>query len=70
MAVKHLDLHDPNATFVSGRSSALIRGGQEGIPVKDLLLEGSSSSVGERVTITVILTFLQLLKNQVKSLAT
>ena len=69
VAVKHLDLHDPNATFVSGSFSTLIREGQEGMLVKDCLLEGSLASVGDRLTIIMILTFLQLLKNQAKSLA-
>lgn len=62
VAAKHLYFYDPNATFVSGNFSALIKG-QEGVPVKDLLLEGSLARVGDRVTIMVILMFLQLLKN-------
>lgn len=68
VAVKHLDLHDPDATFVSGRSfSALVRERQESIAVKEQ--EGSPASVGEEVTIMVIPMFLQLMKNQIKHLA-
>lgn len=67
--MKHWDLNDPNATFVSGSFSPLIREGQEGIPVENRLLEGSLAIVGDRVTIIVIVTFLQLLEKQVKSLA-
>lgn len=69
VAVKHLDFHDPDATFMSGRSfSAVVREGQAGTAVKEQLQEGSPASVGDGVTIMVIPMFSQLMKKKLSTL--